>query len=202
MVLAVFEGVDLLDLGGPYEVLLTAARLLERDGVDAPVTVRVAALRPGPVRAYGGLGLVADVALADVGRADVLVVPGAIDTTALVGDTALVAEVGRLAASAELVLGVCTGAFLLGEAGVLADRAWTTHHEDVDDLAARLGPAGAHRGVRWVDTGRVVTAAGLSSGIAAALHVVERRHGRELAVRTAAQIEYDWSPDSGVSTGG
>lgn len=99
------------------------------------------------------------------------------------------------------MLGVCTGAFLLAEAGVLRERAWTTHHEDVDDLAERVGADGARRGVRWVDTGRVVTAAGLSSGIAAALHVVERRHGRDLAVRTAVQIEYDWSPDAGVTLG-
>lgn len=55
-----------------------------------------------------------------------------------------------------------------------------------------------HRDVRWVDDGDVVTAAGLSSGIAAALHVVDRGVSRELAVATAAQIEYDWDPASGV----
>ena len=66
-------------------------------------------------------------------------------------------------------------------------------------LAGRLGPDGAARGeawVRWVDAGEVVTAGGLSSGIAMALHLVDRFAGRELAVRTARQIEYDWDPES------
>ena len=81
---------------------------------------------------------------------------------------------------------------------MLDDIPWTTHHEDVGDLAAHINSTDGKTNVRWVDTGDVVTSGGLSSGIAMALHMVERLHGRELAIKTAAQIEYDWDPDAGL----
>ncbi len=96
---------------------------------------------------------------------------------------------------------VCTGAFLLGEAGLLEGRAWTTHFEDIDLLAQAIGVEGATREVQWVDSGEVVTAGGLSSGIDMALRLVERLAGRDLATATARQIEYAWDPDDGVTTG-
>lgn len=194
-----FDGMDLLDVGGPYEVLLTAHRLLERDGRRAPITMQVAATTSRTVTAYGGMGVDAPVALTDIPRTHILVVPGAVDIASLTADATLINEVSRLAEHAAVTLSVCTGAFLLAAAGLLDDCAWTTHHEDVDQLAGILGEGGARRDVRWVDSGKVITAAGLSSGIAGALHVVDRMHGRELAVRTAEQIEYDWDPEGGIT---
>lgn len=192
--LVVFDGMDLLDVGGPYEVLLTASRLLERDGHAEALRVQAAGLDSGFVHAYGGLGVEASVALRELRETDLLVVPGAIDTKLLTSNHELLAQVARLASKATLTLSVCTGSFLLGAAGLLDDRPWTTHHEDIDALARLLGADRAVRGTRWVDSGDIVTAAGLSSGIAGALHVVDRLFGPELAQRTADQIEYDWSP--------
>jgi transcriptional regulator GlxA family with amidase domain len=197
--LLLFEGVDLLDVGGPYEVFLTASRLAGRDGAPPPFTVStVAGGRPaatGAPAAYGGLGLVPSAGPAGAaGPLDVLVVPGTVDLDAALADDALVADVARLAATATVTASVCTGAFLLAAAGLLDGRPWTTHWEDVDLLAARLGPGGARRDVRWVDDGDVVTAAGLASGLAMALHLVDRLAGRELATRTARQLDHPWSP--------
>lgn len=193
--LLVFEGCDLLDVGGPYEVLHTANRLALRAGAPAPFDIHVVAPDDRPVTAYGGLGLVpTGPAPADV---DVVVVPGLIDIEAGVGDAALVASVSKLADGASLTASVCTGSFLLAAAGKLAGRAATTHHEDLADLEAR-NVGEVISGVRWVDTGDVVTAAGLSSGLALGLHLVDRLAGRDLALATAAQIEHPWSPDDGV----
>lgn len=202
--LLLFDGVDLLDTGGPYEVFLTASRLAVRDGGEPPFEVVTLSPDGGPVTAYGGLVLQPQAAVAGAGGFDAVVVPGTIDVDAAVGDERLLAAVRALAADAGITASVCTGAFLLGAAGLLAGRRWTTHWEDVDLLASRIGAAGAVRGVRWVDTGEVVTAAGLSSGIAMALHLVDRLAGRSLAERTARQIDYDWRPDDGepVTAGG
>ena len=193
--LLLFEGVDLLDVGGPYEVFLTASRLVARDGGEPPFEVVTLTADGGPVTAYGGLGLRPQAAVADSGPLDVVVVPGTIDVDAAVGDDRLLAAVNGLAGATELTASVCTGAFLLAAAGALDGRPWTTHWEDVDLLAQRIGEGGAVRDVRWVDAGEVVTAGGLSSGIAMALHLVDRLAGRGLAERTACQIDYDWRPD-------
>jgi transcriptional regulator GlxA family with amidase domain len=105
--------------------------------------------------------------------------------------------VAPVAHDASVVASVCTGAFILGALGRLSERSWTTHWEDVEELAGRVGGRG-RAWVRWVDTDEIVTAGGLGSGIAMSLHLVDRFEGRELAVKTARQLEYDWDP---VATG-
>lgn len=196
--LVAFDDMDLLDTGGPYEVLLTASRLLTRDGRDGSLVTELAGERVGPVRTYGGLSLNATRALAEVKATDVLIVPGAVNIDALISNTELLNEVTRLTGIASITMSVCTGSFVLGAAGLLDGRLWTTHHEDVKGLAELISSTGAQHDCRWVDSGSIITGGGLSSGIAAALHLVERLHGRELAVRTAQQIEYAWDPDDGV----
>lgn len=190
----IYPNVDLLDCGGPYEVFLTAGRLMERDGQPNPFDVVTIGTTSGSVASYGGLGLVPQVGANDVDHLDVVIIPGTITIDVALADPTIGAAVTTLVAHADVVTSVCTGAFLLADHGLLEGRAWTTHWEDVDLLADRIGQAGAERGVRWSDTGTVVTSAGLSSGIAMALHLVDRFAGRTLAERTARQIEYDWDP--------
>ncbi len=194
--LLLFEGCDLLDVGGPYEVLLTANRLSRRRGHEPPFDVVTVAREDGPVTVFGGLGLLAHQTTDEVGTVDVVVVPGTVDVEAAVADADLVATVARLADTASTVTAsVCTGAFLLAAAGHLEGRRATTHHEDVPALAARADVGEIVAGTRWVDDGDVVTVAGLSSGIAGGLHLVDRFAGRELALATARQIEHAWDPD-------
>ena len=193
--LLVFAGCDLLDLGGPYEVLLTANRLAERRGQPAPFEVVTVGLDTQPVRAYGGLGLLAEQRVDEVGELDVVVVPGLVDVAAGTRDGPLIAAVRRLVTAAGLAASVCTGAFLLAEAGALRGLAATTHHEDLPELRARDDVGEVVGGRRWVDAGAVVTGAGLSSGLDLGLHLVDRLAGRELASATATQIEHPWDPD-------
>lgn len=187
---AVFDEVDLLDVGGPYEVFLTASRLAVRDGARPPFDV--VTVGAGPARAYGGITLVPEVSYDDVGDVDLLVVPGAVDIDRVRADRELTTALGDLAQRATTVASVCTGALVLADLGLLPAR-WTTHWEDV----GALGPAVDEPGdpsVRWVDAGAVVTSGGLSSGIAMALHLVRRFAGADLAERTAAQLDYVWDP--------
>jgi transcriptional regulator GlxA family with amidase domain len=191
-----YEQVDLLDVGGPYEVFLTASRLVVRDGGTPPFDVVTVASSLAPVGAYGGLQLTPQTTLEDSGPFDVFVVPGTISVDRVLGDDELLAALRPVCAASTLVASVCTGAFVLGQLGLLDGRAWTTHWEDVDALASRFPGAGAGAAwVRWVDAGPVVSSGGLSSGIAMSLHLVDRLVGRDLAVRTARQLEYEWDPE-------
>lgn len=187
-----FEQVDLLDVGGPYEVFLTAARLAQRRSQPVPFEVITLGLSAEPVTAHGGLQLTPDTVAAASGPLDLLVVPGAVAINEVASDPALVAAIRDL--SPGIITSVCTGAFLLAEAGLLEGRPWTTHWEDVEALELRTGSRLGQSGVQWVDDGDVVTAGGLSSGIAMALHLVHRLCGIELATATAAQIAYSWDP--------
>lgn len=191
--LLLFEQVDLLDVGGPYEVLLTANRLAARDGDPPPFDVRTVATSPEVV-AYGGLGLRPSHELDLDAEVDVFLVPGAVDLDAA---AAALPTIARRAVKAELVATVCTGAVLLARAGALDAPAATTHHEDLDLLREAAPGAAVHR-APWVDAGRVVTAGGLSSGLALGLRLVHRLVSRDLAVRTATQIEHAWDPEDGV----
>ncbi len=195
VVLLLFDRMDLLDFGGPYEVFLTASRLANRQGQPEPFEVLTVSPDDNPVTAYGGVGLSPSHRLDEVGTADVVVVPGAIDIEAVAADPQVQAAVRRLSEAAAVTTSVCTGAFLLSDVGLLDERPFTTHWEDVSELGRRVGSAQRAQVSRWVDAGEVVTAGGLSSGIAMALHLVDRMVGRATAVATARQLDYVWDPD-------
>lgn len=190
----IFDEVDLLDVGGPYEVFLTASRLAVRDEDDPPFEVLTLGLEEGPVVAYGGIRLIPQTTLVAAGPLEVLVVPGAIAIDRVLEDRRLLGSVRETGNEAAIVASVCTGAFILGHLGLLEGKRWTTHWTDVEELSDRAGGEG-RAWVRWVDEGEIVTSGGLSSGIAMALHLVDRLAGRELALRTARQLEYEWAPD-------
>ena len=183
--LLVFDGCDAMDVIGPYEVFLTANRLRARDGLD-PVFDLVTVGRP-QVTVYGGLRLEPSVSPHDTGPLDVLVVPGAIDVDAARPDD----DIRLLAPDSQVLASVCTGAFFLQRLGLVGDREVTTHWQDVPLL--REAGAAVRDDVRWVDSGSLVTSGGISSGVAMALHLVERYADRDLAEATARQIDYVWT---------
>jgi transcriptional regulator GlxA family with amidase domain len=196
--LLLYPGCDLLDVGGPYEVLLTANRLARRDREEPPFSLVTVSGDGRSVTSYGGMGLRPTAATEDVPHADVVIVPGAVDVAGVLSDDALVADVRELTNIADLVTSVCTGAFLLAATGWLVGRRATTHHEDLADLAER-DDVGEVVEATWVDAGDVITAGGLSNGLALGLHLVDRLASRGLAERTAAQLAYAWDPDAGVT---
>jgi transcriptional regulator GlxA family with amidase domain len=199
VVILLFPEVDLLDVGGPYEVFLTADRIAQRGGADSQFSVVTVSPDGKPVSSYGGMGLVPSGSVESIAHADLIVIPGAIAIETVCATPEVRAAVATLIERSTIASSVCTGAFLLSDQQLLNDVPWTTHFEDVADLAARNGTDGGQAHVGWVDTGNVVTAGGLSNGLSMALHMVDRLHSRELAVATAAQIEYVWDPEAGIT---
>lgn len=193
-----FHGFDLIDAGGPYEVFLTASRLAERDGLPPQYEVLLVSQDGSDVVAYGGMTLTDVRDVAEVGTVDIGIVPGTIDVSAAIADDDLRLAVERLLGSSTVTASVCTGAFLLAEAGALTGKAATTHWEDVEALAGEGKAGDVRSGVRWVDEGPIVTSGGLTSGMHMALHLVARDFGVEHAARTARQLDLPWDP-SGVA---
>jgi transcriptional regulator GlxA family with amidase domain len=185
VVFVVYPHLQGLDLVGPAEVFAGANRELGRE----VYRVRTAAVRPGVVPTHGGLGLVADTALADVrGPLDTLVVVGGQGTRDAVADAELIGEVIRLARRARRVTSVCSGAFLLGMAGLLDGRRATTHWEVCDLLAATFPDVDVDPDPIFVQDGHVYTSAGVTSGMDLALALVEDDHGRDLALAVARRL--------------
>lgn len=187
-----FEGMDLMDFAGPWEVLLTANRLAQRNGDPAVFDLVAFSPNGSAVRTYGGLS----VTPTGPARGDgILIVPGTIDIPAATGDDETMAPV-RASGDRAVIASVCTGAFLLHAADLLPER-WTTHWEDIDALDAPGGEA-----QRVVDTGRVVTAGGIGCGIDLGLHLVARFADPALARLVARQIDYPWDDYGDLAGGG
>jgi transcriptional regulator GlxA family with amidase domain len=176
-----FEGVELLDFTGPAEVFIVAAE----GKAFRVVTVAESAK---PLRTMGGVRVTPDFNYRTAPRADVVVIPG--------GDMRNVTRAGLdwicdAARKAEIVMSVCMGAFLLARAGLLDGIAATTHRWGIKGLKTAAPNCRVLAGRRYVDSGRVVTTAGVTAGIDGALHVVERLLGREAARWTAQEwMEY------------
>lgn len=190
----VFDDVEALDLGGPYEVFTTASRMHQRlhPRASHPLfAVQCVARTLAPVRARAGLRVLPDADFANAAAPHLLIVPGGVvDAAAACAET--LAWVRHAAAQAQIAASVCTGAFILAAAGVLADGPVTTHWEDIADLRARFPQLAVQENVRWVDRGAQVTSAGISAGIDMSLHLVARLAGNVLAERTARQMDTPW----------
>jgi len=177
-----FDGITALDAIGPYEVLsrLPGAR------------VRFVAETPGPKRTDNKqLTLMADDPLSAVPRPEIIMVPGGFGTRRLMTPNPLLDWIRTAHETSQWTTSVCTGSLLLGAAGLLKGLEATTHWAAMDDLAA-LGARPTHQ--RVVFQGKIVTAAGVSSGIDMALTLAARIAGDEYAQTIQLGIEYDPAP--------
>ena len=189
--IVVFDEVEVLDCCGPFEVFSVANRAAVRRGDPEPFVVRMVAA-DREVVARGGLVLRAHATIDEDPPADVLVVAGGV-TDEVEKDERVTGWIATL--RPRLTTSVCTGAFVLAEAGVLTDQTVTTHWDDQAALADRFPALTVLPDRRWVRDGDVYTSGGISAGIDLALHLVEEVAGRDLAEATAHLMEYRWVDD-------
>lgn len=184
-----FDDMEVLDYAGPYEVFNVAGEL----GDGRPFEVFSVGLDEGPAVGRGGFAVQPTYALDGAPPSDLLVVPGGAGVRRLLEDERLLAWLRERAAEVEVLVSVCTGALLLGAAGLLRDRAATTHHDAFEELATISPTTQVVRGQRFVRSDeRVLTAAGVSAGIDAALHVVGRLTDQRTHDVTVAEMEWGW----------
>ena len=179
------DGVEVLDFAGPMEVFSAA-------GFNYFTVSKTYA----PIHSQGVLFVTPDYTIKDAPAADVLVVFGG-NTGPVVIDSAVMSWIK--AQKPKYYLSVCTGAFILGKAGILDNLTATTYHLAINDLAKACPNTKVLANTRFVDNGNVITTAGISAGIDGALHLVEKLRGRPYAQGVAATMEYDkWVPEQGL----
>ena len=181
VVIVAFPRVQTLDVHGPAEVFTTATQLSEQGGY----AVEVVAARPGPIPT-SSIALYPDRTIDRCrGPIDTLVVAGGRGVRAAAHDEALVAWLKAAARRSRRVTSVCTGAFLLAEAGLLEGRRATTHWASCALLARAYPGVEVEPDPIFVRDGNVITSAGVTSGMDLALALVEEDLGREVALETA-----------------
>jgi len=178
----IFEKLTALDAIGPYEVLRSVP------GWE----VKFVGPEKGLVRTdSGALGLSADYSLEEVSEADVVLVPGGEGNRPLLRDEHVLDWLRQIDAGSRWTTSVCTGSLVLGAAGLLEGRRATSNWLALD----RLAEFGAEAvGGRYVEDGKLITAAGVTAGIDMALHLVSREAGPEVAQAIQLGLEYDPRP--------
>ena len=189
-----YNNVEVLDFAGPFEVFNTATRMhksLHPESQEDRFKVVTLAEKSGIVRAREGLYVMPDSVISQHPPLDVLIVPGGVHTSEMEKPQVL-DWVRRVNGGTQITAAICTGAFILGRAGILGGLNVTTHWEDIPDLRMLLPDSKVQENARWIDEGHIVTTAGISAGIDMALHLVAKLEDEALAIRTARQMEYDW----------
>jgi len=193
----IFDGVEVLDFCGPFEVFSVTRLNEERRREDpSPFDVLLVAQEAGVVTAAGALKVIPDVTLESCPALDVLVVPGGWGTRREIHNTELLDWIAQRGRQVETLTSVCTGAMLLGHAGLLDGRRATTHWRSLDWMTESFPHVTVERALHVVEDGHVVTSAGISAGIDMALRVVARYHGDAIARATARQMEYPFADDN------
>jgi transcriptional regulator GlxA family with amidase domain len=182
------EHAQVIDFAGPWEVFQDVHVPSRGASMDErmPFQLFTVAQTTKPIRASGGMQIVPDYDFASAPVAKLIVIPAQSRPT-----EATKAWLLQSAKRADVTMSVCTGAFVLGRAGMLSGQAATTHHDFYDEFAETFPDVHLQRGVRFVDNDKIATAGGLTSGIDLALHVVERYFGADIARDTAKDMEYE-----------
>ena len=176
------EGAVMIDFSGPWEVFQD---VMIPGRADPPFRLYTVAETTHPIHASAGMTIIPDYNLENAPAPKVIVIPAQSEPTAPVLNW-----IRKSTKTTDVTMSVCTGAFVLAKTGLLSGKAATTYHGAFVRFATQFPDIHLKRGARFVEDGNLATAGGLSSGIDLALRVVERYYGREVAQKTAYNMEY------------
>jgi len=175
------EGAVVIDFCGPWEVF----RDVMVSGGDHPFRLYTVSDKTDPIHAGGGMKIISDYTFANAPAPKVIVVPAQSEPS-----QEMLKWIRESTKNTDVTMSVCTGAFVLAKTGLLSGKSATTFHSAFNSFAMEFPDIHLKRGARFVENGNLATAGGLSSGIDLALRVVERYYGREVAQKTAYNMEY------------
>ena len=178
----IFPDAEELDFVGPFEVLSYINKVRSES-----TKVMFIAETSDPVRANNGMRILPDLSLNDCPQLDILVVPGGRGRLQAMKNPAILDFIKRQEPQARYITSVCTGSFLLAEAGLLTGKKATTYHEYYDELAAYSVEVVQDK---VVPQGKIITAGGVSSGIELGFYLLRELFGADISQQVARKIEY------------
>lgn len=191
LAILLFDGVQIIDYTGPYE---TFGHAFKKDG--GAINIYTVAEKSGPITTAMGMSVNPTYSFENAPQPDILVLPGGNGVWKQLEAPNVIKWVLEKAGKAEVVLSVCNGAFFLAKAGLLDGLEATTTFSLIARLKEAAPKAKVVDNVRYVDNGKIITTAGLSSGIEGSLHLIERLYGKGMAQMAAVGMEYNWDPDT------
>lgn len=188
----IYDNAEVLDFSGPFEVFSTATRVSKNPDL---FRVYLIGETGGIVTARAGFKVIPDYSIHNHPPLDLLVVVGGVHTGEMEKNNVM-AWIKQQRTQVALTATVCTGIFLLAKATDLSNIKVTTHWEDIPDLRQQFPDLNVQENIRWVDEGNLVSSGGISAGIDMSLYLVGRLYNRNLAEKTARQMEYDWQKNN------
>jgi transcriptional regulator GlxA family with amidase domain len=185
----VFDNSEVLDVMGPYEVFSVAGRLSEPSQFQV---VLISDTEDKNVSLRHGLRIHTDMSIYEMQEFDLIIVSGGI-TTSAERNKNLLEFLVKSKARGTTIASICTGAFILAEAGLLGKNRVTTHWEDQKELQDKFPDLTVIPNQRWVESEGIFTSGGISAGIDLSLHLVQVLADLDLALRVAKQMEYNWN---------
>ena len=186
-----FNEVEVLDFAGPFEVFSLAE---SENSSERAFRVCTIARTNAPIRARNGLIVLPTYDFLSAPKLDLLIVPGGYGAEELeIREPETIRWLQSMAGQVEIVASICTGAFLLAEAGLLNGKRATTHWMDLDRLEREYPAVQVLRNIRFVDEGAILTSGGISAGIDLSLYLVQRLLAAPAAKKIAKRMEYDCS---------
>ncbi len=182
----IFHEMELLDFAGPYEVFSVSSELHDYQLFKTFAISQTGA----PIQTVNGLIIQPDYGFANHPPIDILVVPGGVGTKAEMGKAEVLAWLKQTHQNAQYTVSVCSGARLLGVLGLLDGLPSITHHEVIPHLREIAPRTQIRVGARYVDSGKVLTSAGISAGIDLSLYMVAKLYGRDVVDKTVVYMEY------------
>jgi len=184
-----FNEVEVLDFAGPFEVFSIATA----EGKENKLfCVKTIAETKKTISTRNGLKITPDYDFIDCPSLDILIIPGGYGAEEIeIHNRRLISWIHQRAADTPIVASICTGAFLLAEAGLLNGKRATTHWMDIDRLEREYPQLSVQRNVKFVDEDSILTAGGISAGINLSFHLLKKLFGDVIAIETAKRMEYD-----------
>ena len=184
----IYNEAEVLDFSGPFEVFSTASRIYENKN---PFTTFLVSEDGKTINARGGYSVNPAYGFKDAPKLDILIVVGGVHTQEI-KKTNVLDWIRQKSANATAIASVCTGVFLLAEAGVVSNHTVTTHWEDIPDLKSNYPNLKIAKSKRWVMDENIITSAGISAGIDMSLYLVSILYSKNKKKKTAKQMEYRW----------